>query len=872
MFADRSAWFDHELETHRSQWRCFFCPPNHPTFKSQAILEGHLTSHHTKMFAEDQLSAMSNMGRQSPSEFLARSCPFCCDWAADIENRNSELEVLDSIMVTPEAFRRHLGGHMEQLAFFAITPVSDSEENPDSTRGANESNSQIAQGSRHLGSSKRGKSGPGSVNRTYTRESSPEDFNQNFSWDIINALRNDGFLPINEERSNLCGLCAGITVSALEDPAGFRHTSNVWSLLQSAKECALCEILIDAIMTSNTDRRKVVSVLQDVQSRETRFKKALLDAGVIDTEDHRSISLKYYLRSIHIDMELPASDTQDSDDRDDVIHDYAKTLNSIGILHWYTSSGETGQIIKPIRLVAKFVLTQVPPSHSAIPPGLPITSRVELDRLTVLMECWFEVCQSSHQTCNHPAEMAASRPLPTRVLDITDLESTGRMRLWETGHCPGTYITLSYPDDYPVPMKATAHNIRDLFNGFEPSLLPTDFLNAALLAQRLRIHYVWINALCISHDDEQDIKQELGQVGQYYLNSHLNIATLNKSGNMFHRDTIKRVKMLDSGSRDIYLQSTIPGFYTSVEGSRSHQDLGMFQHRVFAPRTLYFTTTCVYWECWHCQWSEHILDNTTSEKKHDYPEAFSPGNIESSVTSPSIPEKWWTMVEQFSSIESRSPADRLSVITKLAVRLGPVTGSAFIEGIWSSDINSGILWTAMGKAQAQFPMSTTPSWSWINHVRQVSCSISRQSLKDYASIRVSRDIGDEGDALFFEGSALFFESAALFFESAALFFEAQLLTLKNQKYFYRQRNEYSKSTLSTKERSLVDSMDCWNFGYAVIRDEDNRYETERNDQDNVFGVICLDAELRQDLNLSDIKWAYVATRDFPIHPTVRTPM
>lgn len=70
------------------------------------------------MFAEDQLSAMSNMGRQSPSEFLARSCPFCCDWAADIENRNSELEVLGSIMVTPEAFRRHLGGHMEQLAFF----------------------------------------------------------------------------------------------------------------------------------------------------------------------------------------------------------------------------------------------------------------------------------------------------------------------------------------------------------------------------------------------------------------------------------------------------------------------------------------------------------------------------------------------------------------------------------------------------------------------------------------------------------------------------------------------------------------------------------------------------------------------------------
>lgn len=67
-------------------------------------------------------------------------------------------------------------------------------------------------------------------------------------------------------------------------------------------------------------------------------------------------------------------------------------------------------------------------------------------------------------------------------------------------------------------------------------------------------------------------------------------------------------------------------------------------------------------------------------------------------------------------------------------------------------------------------------------------------------------------------------------------------------------------------------MSCWSFGYAVIRDEDNRYEAEQKDQDNMFGVICLDAELHQDLNLSDIKWAYVATGDSSINRTVRSPM
>lgn len=105
-----------------------------------------------------------------------------------------------------------------------------------------------------------------------------------------------------------------------------------------------------------------------------------------------------------------------------------------------------------------------------------------------------------------------------------------------------------------------------------------------------------------------------------------------------------------------------------------------------------------------------------------------------------------------------------------------------------------------------------------------------------------------------------------------IFFEAQFLTLKNEKSFCCQRSQDPRSTTSSKESSLVDAMSCWSFGYAVIRDEANRYEAEQKDQDNMFGVICLDAELHQDLNLSDIKWAYVATGYSSINRTVRSPM
>ena len=145
LFADRHAWFSHELECHRLEWCCRFC--SHPPFGSETRLSTHMRQKHAQFSLPSQLPALIRASRQSVDRIPATACPLC-HWDATLSDLNKQTPSDETLVVTLEQFRQHLGAHMEQLALFALPRSYKEEETANSNEAAAMAHSDSQ--SRHL--------------------------------------------------------------------------------------------------------------------------------------------------------------------------------------------------------------------------------------------------------------------------------------------------------------------------------------------------------------------------------------------------------------------------------------------------------------------------------------------------------------------------------------------------------------------------------------------------------------------------------------------------------------------------------------------------------------------------------------------------
>ncbi|KAI1742315.1 hypothetical protein F4680DRAFT_446380 [Xylaria scruposa] len=115
-FADRSAWFQHELSMHLSSYRCSLCGVNSTSGRDG--LQQHLNDVH-KELTRDQLSSLVNTGICVPTFFQPRDCPFCEDWSTLLQQK-SEGWGSSHQKVSISRLRRHVATHQEDLALFAM--------------------------------------------------------------------------------------------------------------------------------------------------------------------------------------------------------------------------------------------------------------------------------------------------------------------------------------------------------------------------------------------------------------------------------------------------------------------------------------------------------------------------------------------------------------------------------------------------------------------------------------------------------------------------------------------------------------------------------------------------------------------------------
>jgi heterokaryon incompatibility protein (HET) len=129
---------------------------------------------------------------------------------------------------------------------------------------------------------------------------------------------------------------------------------------------------------------------------------------------------------------------------------------------------------------------------------------------------WINHCVENHTNCRRPERV----PLPRRVVDVGYrdaylLESSGQYH---------DYAALSHCWKDSVPLKTTRANLRDHYKRLVWNDLPVAFQEAIDMIRTIGMRYIWIDALCIIQDDEEEWEIESARMASIFENAKVTFA------------------------------------------------------------------------------------------------------------------------------------------------------------------------------------------------------------------------------------------------------------------------------------------------------------------------------------------------------------
>lgn len=230
----------------------------------------------------------------------------------------------------------------------------------------------------------------------------------------------------------------------------------------------------------------------------------------------------------------------------------------------------------------------------------------------------------------------------------------------------------------------------------------------------LGIRYLWIDALCILQDDQDDWLKQSSQMGSIFKNSLLTIAIHSAKNSsesfLWRRHVPELLKIQPRRDKNGELSS----FYTRIPMLSDSAVTGRLRdsqisHRAWAlqelclsPLILHFVEDHMVWECSHQPVAVGEQPTRT------------PASIMRFAASDSS-RQWLRMIELFSTCEMTKSCDKLPAIAGIA-NVWPILhaspqADAYHYGIFESNVCKSLLWLIKDKCVIR-RTGRAPSWSW----------------------------------------------------------------------------------------------------------------------------------------------------------------
>lgn len=238
--------------------------------------------------------------------------------------------------------------------------------------------------------------------------------------------------------------------------------------------------------------------------------------------------------------------------------------------------------------------------------GLPLLPEPGTPEQFALLNLLAHHCNEKHKCMSAEEHSESPARLPTRVIDV-GRDGVGPIRLVETTQEPaatGRYIALSHrwgDLSHEQRFCTYADNISQRKERIGYEDLPASFQDAVRVTRALGVRYLWIDSLCIIQEDREDWAAEAGRMEDVFSHAYCTIAASSASsslaGFLGSRRPRDAIMLSTPAGPPLYLAEHIDDFRTDVENSVLSSRGWVLQERALSRRTIYFTSTQVYWEC-----------------------------------------------------------------------------------------------------------------------------------------------------------------------------------------------------------------------------------------------------------------------------------
>ena len=291
------------------------------------------------------------------------------------------------------------------------------------------------------------------------------------------------------------------------------------------------------------------------------------------------------------------------------------------------------------------------------------------DSNVLLISKWLSTCSRQHAECRH----RSNTQLPTRVIDVGPADNSEEPRLILTSNEVGDYVAFSHCWGSLMESEAGKHartlkiNLEGMQQGLPLEKLPQNFQDAVVTVRKLKLRFLWIDALCIIQDDPEDWAREAARMNIIYGSAYLTIAATSavSATDGFLRRPQKTASSIPyykdlrakPAGRFVLAYKQTSGddgsWYWNIETVRWNTRGWTFQERLLSKRVLHFTKRKIFWECRTSDASEEnepLRDPAyrTSWLKHEGPDIMlehSAGSLESRF------EVWNNLVSRYSSTD-----------------------------------------------------------------------------------------------------------------------------------------------------------------------------------------------------------------------------
>ena len=363
-----------------------------------------------------------------------------------------------------------------------------------------------------------------------------------------------------------------------------------------------------------------------------------------------------------------------------------------------------------------------------------------------LAKHWLSDCLTNHTNCVKTLPVNAYHP--TRLIEIAPLAPASNykgflrvadkhfqkdpynykvfLRVADKHSQKDPYMTLSHCWGESKFLKLTKKTYQRLQAGISgPETLSKTFQDAFRICQELGIRYLWIDALCIFQDSDEDWQREAAYMGHIYENSFCNIAATGASNSdegCFRTRDISMVqpyiiKSTWSNQINKSWEFMDTSFWASHMRYAPLNSRGwVVQERWLSPRILHYGRHQILWECSELSACE-TYQGGLPEKLQDRQSGFKLDRAghKSGPSDSGHYGSWARIVEVYSAAKLTKPRDKLIALSGIAQRMQNLLGDQYLAGLWRRHLPSQLLWSmplGVVKPPTRANPYRAPSWSW----------------------------------------------------------------------------------------------------------------------------------------------------------------